>query len=391
MPIWFPTRRHRVLPPRVLRVTSTAHAISPDSGTHWTEPGAWAVAPGVHRIPLPLPMDGLRAVNVYVLETDDGLTLIDGGWAIEVSRTQLEQSLKEIDREVGDIRRFLVTHVHRDHYTQAVTIRREVGSHVSLGIGDKATLDLIHDRDTGGTDPHVALLERAGAPDIARAWGEFTRRHTPDLSAVGLPRHLAGGRHRPRGRRPRPRRRAHARPHPGPLRLRRPRRVPALRRRPRAADDHAVDRLRAGHRGLAAGRLHGLADQGPRAARPHPAPGPRAGRAVLARPRRRAAGAPRAPARPLPRGGRRRCAVVVRRRGRAAVDPPRAHAAPRSTSSTPRWRPWRRGRTSSCSSRAAPSSTPSRTGSSSTGAPSARERRRPRRTPRPLTSKPYDA
>lgn len=168
-------------------MTSTAHAISPDSGTHWTEPGAWAVAPGVHRIPLPLPMDGLRAVNVYVLETDDGLTLIDGGWAIEVSRTQLEQSLKEIDREVGDIRRFLVTHVHRDHYTQAVTIRREVGSHVSLGIGDKATLDMIHERDSGGTDPHITLLERAGAPDIARAWGEFTRRQTPDLSLWDYP------------------------------------------------------------------------------------------------------------------------------------------------------------------------------------------------------------
>lgn len=163
-------------------MTSTAQAISPDSGTHWTEPGAWPVAPGVHRIPLPLPMDGLRAVNVYVLETDDGLTLIDGGWAIDVSRTQLEQSLKEIDREVGDIRRFLVTHVHRDHYTQAVTIRREVGSHVSLGIGDRATLDAIHDPDPGGTDPHVALLERTGASSLARAWGEFTRTQTLDLA-----------------------------------------------------------------------------------------------------------------------------------------------------------------------------------------------------------------
>ncbi len=30
-------------------------------------PGAFAVtvAPGVHRIPLPMPQDGLRAVNVY--------------------------------------------------------------------------------------------------------------------------------------------------------------------------------------------------------------------------------------------------------------------------------------------------------------------------------------
>ncbi|MCW2807847.1 MAG: gloB, partial [Marmoricola sp.] len=31
-------------------------------------------------------MDGLRAVNVYVVETDDGLVLIDGGWAIPESR-----------------------------------------------------------------------------------------------------------------------------------------------------------------------------------------------------------------------------------------------------------------------------------------------------------------
>ena len=36
----------------------------------WTLPGAYEVADGVHRIPLPLPMDGLRAVNVYALETE---------------------------------------------------------------------------------------------------------------------------------------------------------------------------------------------------------------------------------------------------------------------------------------------------------------------------------
>ena len=43
---------------------TTARQISPDSGALWTEEGAWLVAPGVYRIPLPLPMDGLRAVNV---------------------------------------------------------------------------------------------------------------------------------------------------------------------------------------------------------------------------------------------------------------------------------------------------------------------------------------
>ncbi len=173
----------------------TALAVSPDSGTHWTEPGAWPVAPGVFRIPLPLPMDGLKAVNVYVIETDDGLTLVDGGWAIEVARTLLEQSLAKIGYTVRDIRRFLVTHVHRDHYTQAVTIRREVGSHVSLGIGDKPTLDIMFD-DTVETDPQVEALVRAGAGNLADQWREFTHGMSPDLSMWEYPDTWLEGDHR---------------------------------------------------------------------------------------------------------------------------------------------------------------------------------------------------
>ena len=52
----------------------------------WVTPGAFEVAPGVHRIPLPLPLDGLRAVNVYALRDGDGLVLIDAGWALDVAR-----------------------------------------------------------------------------------------------------------------------------------------------------------------------------------------------------------------------------------------------------------------------------------------------------------------
>ena len=166
---------------------TTATSISPDSGVHWSEPGAWPVASGVHRIPLPLPMDGLRAVNVYALETDDGLTLVDGGWAIPESRTLLESSLATIGYGVGDITRFLVTHVHRDHYTQAVTIRSEVGSHVSLGFGDKATIDLVLEPGDLTEDPYVGYLRRAGAVDLAQEWGDFTRGATPDSSMWAYP------------------------------------------------------------------------------------------------------------------------------------------------------------------------------------------------------------
>ncbi|WP_232524647.1 MBL fold metallo-hydrolase [Nocardioides mangrovicus] len=137
----------------------------------WTEPGAYQVADGVHRVPLPLPMDGLRAVNVYVIETGDGLTLIDGGWAIPESRPLLEQALGEIGYALRDIRRFLVTHVHRDHYTQAVAVRREVGSHVSLGIGDKPALDLVAGPRT--TDPFEERFTLAGAYSLYGAWRDL--------------------------------------------------------------------------------------------------------------------------------------------------------------------------------------------------------------------------
>ena len=58
----------------------------------WVDPGAFEVAPGVHRVPLPLPNDGLRAVNVYVISTDDGLVCVDAGWGIPESRELFEKA-----------------------------------------------------------------------------------------------------------------------------------------------------------------------------------------------------------------------------------------------------------------------------------------------------------
>jgi glyoxylase-like metal-dependent hydrolase (beta-lactamase superfamily II) len=107
----------------------------------WTAPGAAEIAPGVHRIPLPLPQDGLRAVNVYALTHGEDLVLIDAGWAIDAARRQLSESLAQLGRELGDIRRFLVTHAHRDHYTQAVTIRRIFGSRVSIGVDERDSIE----------------------------------------------------------------------------------------------------------------------------------------------------------------------------------------------------------------------------------------------------------
>jgi glyoxylase-like metal-dependent hydrolase (beta-lactamase superfamily II) len=137
------------------------------TSTSWDAPGAVEVGPGVHRVPLPLPNDGLRAVNVYVVQTDDGLVLVDAGWDIPESRELLATTLDGLGFGLDDIRRFLVTHVHRDHYTQAVVIRREFGSHVGLGVDERPTLALLQDADRSPLADQIGQLRVAGASELA--------------------------------------------------------------------------------------------------------------------------------------------------------------------------------------------------------------------------------
>ncbi len=135
----------------------------------WTRPGVYRCAPDVYRIPLPLPMDGLRAVNVYAMrhgEDDGAITVVDAGWAIAEARELLAAGLAELDAGFPDVRRFLVTHIHRDHYTQAVALRREFGMRVALGTGERPGLETINDPDQPEGAIMAARLRRAGAEAV---------------------------------------------------------------------------------------------------------------------------------------------------------------------------------------------------------------------------------
>src|SRR5438132_1029936 len=148
------------------------------STASWTDPGLFTVAPGVHRVPLPLPTDGLRAVNVYVLEDGDGLVLIDSGWALAESQEALAAALAALGCGLGDVRHFLVTHVHRDHYTQAVELRRIFGSRVSLGAGEHPAIRAVLAKDARPFEPQLRQLRASGAEVVIerlRALGSAPR------------------------------------------------------------------------------------------------------------------------------------------------------------------------------------------------------------------------
>ncbi len=133
----------------------------------WTAPGAFEVAPGVHRIPLPLPNDGLRAVNVYAIEDGDALVLVDAGWDVPETRPVLAAGLAAIGCSLGDIGQFLVTHAHRDHYSEAVALRQELGVTVRLGHGERASLDVLTSPGWEPLAPQLQLLRSCGAAPVA--------------------------------------------------------------------------------------------------------------------------------------------------------------------------------------------------------------------------------
>lgn len=132
--------------------------------TDWTKPGPEEVAPGVHRIPLPLPMDGLKAVNVYAVIGEDRHTLIDGGWEIEVAQRALDDALGELGLATQDFEQCLVTHHHRDHLTMAMGLRQRAGLIVGLGEGEAPQLEEI--RRVNGLEGSQTLLRAAGATSV---------------------------------------------------------------------------------------------------------------------------------------------------------------------------------------------------------------------------------
>ena len=133
----------------------------------WGKLGAFRVGDGVYRIPLPLPGDALRAVNVYAIVGDDELTIIDSGWGgIPETRVAFGSALAELGFEARAVRRSLITHAHRDHYTFATELRDDHGTTISLGEHERENIARAIQGDRGGL---VGRLERAGASHLMQS------------------------------------------------------------------------------------------------------------------------------------------------------------------------------------------------------------------------------
>ncbi len=153
----------------------------------WTEPGVEDLGGGVYRIPLPLPIEGLKAINVYAITDAGGVDLIDAGIAMVRARERLTEGLRQIGYELGDIRNFFVTHIHIDHYSLAIELRDTLHAVVTLGEGERANMEALHEMMRGrGNRIFGGDLHRLGAAELGAQLAALNGR---DRS--GMPRFTA--------------------------------------------------------------------------------------------------------------------------------------------------------------------------------------------------------
>ena len=144
------------------------HRLAADRDEHHVS----ALPPHVVRIPLPLPLPDLRVVNVYAILGDDGVTLVDSGWADEPSETVIVEALDRLGFAPEDVRRVVVTHAHWDHYSRAIGWQRRYGTTVMIGRHERHSIEAFDER-TGAYPVQAQLLQRAGAVDLAHSIANF--------------------------------------------------------------------------------------------------------------------------------------------------------------------------------------------------------------------------
>jgi glyoxylase-like metal-dependent hydrolase (beta-lactamase superfamily II) len=112
---------------------------------------------GIIQIRLPMAGNPLRYINGYLLEDDDGLTLIDAGWKADDVLAALHAALADHGYVLADVRRLLITHCHFDHYGLAATLQR-------AGLPEL----LMHPLDWDLARTH--LTDASGDDAVADAW-----------------------------------------------------------------------------------------------------------------------------------------------------------------------------------------------------------------------------
>jgi len=148
-------------------------------------PGATIeVAPGIHWLRMPLPF-ALDHINLWLLEDDDGFTLVDCGFGDAATRALWE---RHFATTLGSsaLRRIVATHCHPDHVGNAAWLAARSGAPVAMTSAEFLTAHALADAYAGyGPAPTIELFRRHGmAAEHQAAFaarGNPYRRGVPEL------------------------------------------------------------------------------------------------------------------------------------------------------------------------------------------------------------------
>ncbi len=139
-------------------------------------------APGVRRIPLPLPF-ALKLVNAYLVEGDHGWAIVDTGLHTAEAEQVLRAALAAAGIGLDDVRRVFVTHLHPDHIGMAGTLRAS-GAEVLMHRPEIAAARRTWSPDHEAVEATYRWFERHGMPpdvdqQMKQAWIAMGERVDP--------------------------------------------------------------------------------------------------------------------------------------------------------------------------------------------------------------------
>ncbi len=128
---------------------------------------------------------GRSSTVVYAITTEDGIILIDAGYADQVESVLLP-GLRRLGLDPGDIRYVIVAHGHRDHYGGSRYLQEQYGTSIVLSGADWELLE----RD--GADLTDGAVQRPPDRDLVAEEGRSIVLGDVAVTPVLIPGHTPG-------------------------------------------------------------------------------------------------------------------------------------------------------------------------------------------------------
>lgn len=135
---------------------------------------------------------GTRGLSSILIETNDGLVLIDGG--LPQSAALIDANIRELGFDTRDVKAILLSHPHYDHAGGIAALQRLTGASVFTGVAGVATLSSGRLQED---DPQYVAASDAGSfPPVSNVTavgdGEFVAIGDVSIRAVYTPGHTPG-------------------------------------------------------------------------------------------------------------------------------------------------------------------------------------------------------